>query len=95
MRLDEPPLARQSHVDKVFVELEVAQRGDDVALEVVPLQAEVLVRHHGGGCSSQVFSPYLTVSLYTHLIDYRVYLVMLPVSLGIRSSGLALGLLVV
>ena len=45
VRLDLPALTAQRHVDKVAVQLEVAERGHDVRLVVVPLQAEVLRRH--------------------------------------------------
>jgi hypothetical protein len=46
VRLDPLSLARQRHVHKVPVELEVAERGDDVRLVVVPLQAKVLRGGH-------------------------------------------------
>ena len=48
VRLEKFALTRQRHVHKVLVQLEVSEGRDNVPLEVVPLEAEVLVRHHDG-----------------------------------------------
>ena len=46
MSLDGLALAGERHVDEVLIALQVAQRGHDVALEVVPLQGIVFMGHN-------------------------------------------------
>jgi len=86
---DASALAREGDVYKVFIALQGAQRGHDVRLKVVPLQAKVFIGHHEQiSCIGSCFSSFF-FDFFRKIFFYFVLKASVLTKISLRSLFLA------